>query len=127
MEFCKLTTRGDRMSIKKTIPWLTVFCSTVIVNSVVIFSSEIPNLHQNAITQKSNRSVLETKNTASPVPNSVMSFKSIPIGGYIENPNTIIITGIEDNEMMSFSLNRSFKDAIRENTDKETMERAHGF
>lgn len=52
-----------------------------------------------------------------------MTFDHVNIEKYFENPGIIIITGGEMNDTMDLKLNRSFRQELSSNVDKETIER----
>jgi hypothetical protein len=52
-----------------------------------------------------------------------MTFEHVNIEKYFEDPGIIIITGAEMNDTMELKLNRSFRQELSSNVDKETVER----
>lgn len=50
-------------------------------------------------------------------------FDNADVIGYLDNPTPIYIIDTDDPNADPINLNRSFKDALRENVDKETVER----
>ena len=51
------------------------------------------------------------------------AFESAEIIGYLDNPTPVYIIDMDDPSADPLSLDRSFKDALKENADKEIMER----
>ena len=50
-------------------------------------------------------------------------FDNADVIGYLDNPTPVYIIDTDDPNADPISLDRSFKDALRENVDKETVER----
>ena len=50
-------------------------------------------------------------------------FDNAEVVGYLDNPTPVYIMDSDDPNADPINLNRSFKDALRENVDKETVER----
>jgi hypothetical protein len=50
-------------------------------------------------------------------------FDNADVIGYLDNPTPVYIIDTDDPNADPINLNRSFKDALRENVDKETVER----
>jgi hypothetical protein len=50
-------------------------------------------------------------------------FESADVIGYLDNPTPVYILDSDDPNAERIYLDRSFKDALRDNTDKETVER----
>ncbi len=50
-------------------------------------------------------------------------FDNAEVVGYLDNPTPVYIIDTDDPNADPISLDRSFKDALRENIDKETIER----
>jgi len=50
-------------------------------------------------------------------------FDNAEVVGYLDNPTPVYIIDTDDPNADPISLDRSFKDALRENVDKETIER----
>ncbi len=50
-------------------------------------------------------------------------FESAEVVGYLDNPTPVYIIDMDDPNADPITLDRSFKDALKENVDKETMER----
>jgi len=50
-------------------------------------------------------------------------FDNAEVIGYLDNPTPVYIIDIDDPNADPINLDRSFKDALRENVDKETVER----
>ncbi len=50
-------------------------------------------------------------------------FDNAEVVGYLDNPTPVYIIDTDDPNADPISLDRSFKDALRENIDKETVER----
>lgn len=59
------------------------------------------------------------KNSAS----SRFVFEGADVIGYLDNPTPVYIIDMDDPNADPITLDRSFKDALKENVDKETMER----
>ena len=51
------------------------------------------------------------------------SFDNAEVLGYIDNPTPIYIIDQDDPNSEKITLDRSFKDALRDNVDKMTLER----
>lgn len=51
------------------------------------------------------------------------TFESAEVIGYLDNPTPVYILDSDDPNAERIYLDRSFKDALRDNTDKETVER----
>ena len=56
--------------------------------------------------------------------NTRIEFEAALVEKYIDNPEPVTIFGSEEQEQTGILLNRSFKDALLENVDKELMERS---
>ena len=52
-----------------------------------------------------------------------MVFEGADVIGYLDNPTPVYIIDMDDPNADPITLDRSFKDALRENVDKETMQR----
>jgi len=52
-----------------------------------------------------------------------MVFEGADVIGYLDNPTPVYIIDMDDPNADPITLDRSFKDALRENVDRETMER----
>jgi len=50
-------------------------------------------------------------------------FDGADVFGYLDNPTPVYIIDADDPDAAPISLERSFKDALRENVDRETVER----
>jgi len=50
-------------------------------------------------------------------------FDNAEVIGYLDNPTPVYIIDSDDPNADPINLDRSFKDALRENVDKETVER----
>jgi hypothetical protein len=50
-------------------------------------------------------------------------FDNAEVIGYLDNPTPVYIIDSDDPNADPINLDRSFKDALRENVDKETIER----
>jgi len=50
-------------------------------------------------------------------------FESAEVIGYLDNPTPVYIIDMDDPNADPITLDRSFKEALKENVDKETMER----
>lgn len=55
------------------------------------------------------------------VPWRGMVFENVAVMGYLENPTPILIAVNDDSPEEMIELNRSFKDALKENIDRETV------
>jgi hypothetical protein len=51
------------------------------------------------------------------------AFEAAEVIGYLDNPTPVYIIDMDDPNADPISLDRSFKEALKENVDKETMER----
>jgi hypothetical protein len=51
------------------------------------------------------------------------AFEAAEVIGYLDNPTPVYIIDMDDPNADPITLDRSFKDALKENVDKETMER----
>jgi hypothetical protein len=58
------------------------------------------------------------------IPSKSISFESATVDGYVDNPSFMDVFTAENDETTAISLNRSFKNALRENIDKETVMRS---
>jgi hypothetical protein len=56
-------------------------------------------------------------------PNKLLKFDSTDVYGYLDNPAPIYIPGGDDPAAEPIRLDRSFKDALCANLDKETIDR----
>ncbi len=56
--------------------------------------------------------------------NRTIQFENIEIAGYIDNPQPLYITVPGEQDDVPLTLNRSFKESLRENVDKETVSRS---
>jgi len=52
-----------------------------------------------------------------------MVFEGADVIGYLDNPTPVYIIDMDDPNADPITLDRSFKDALKENVDRETMER----
>jgi len=64
-----------------------------------------------------------TKVSAKSAASKSMAFEAAEVMGYLDNPTPVYIVDIDDPNADPITLDRSFKDALKENVDKETMER----
>jgi len=64
-----------------------------------------------------------TKISAKSSASKSMAFEAAEVMGYLDNPTPVYIVDIDDPNADPITLDRSFKDALKENVDKETMER----
>ncbi|MCL2182181.1 MAG: hypothetical protein FWB85_01760 [Chitinispirillia bacterium] len=55
--------------------------------------------------------------------NRAFAFEAAEVVGYLDNPTPIYIIDMDDPNADPISLDRSFKEALKENVDKETMDR----
>ncbi|GBU22702.1 hypothetical protein R80B4_02614 [Fibrobacteres bacterium R8-0-B4] len=69
--------------------------------------------------QKNELTKVSSKSAAS----KSMAFEAAEVMGYLDNPTPVYIVDIDDPNADPITLDRSFKDALKENVDKETMER----
>jgi hypothetical protein len=53
-------------------------------------------------------------------------FDNAEVVGYLDNPTPVYIIDADDPNANPITLDRSFKDALRENVDRETLERQSG-
>jgi hypothetical protein len=51
------------------------------------------------------------------------AFEAAEVIGYLDNPTPVYIIDMDDPNADPITLDRSFKEALKENVDKETMER----
>ncbi|MFP4013211.1 MAG: hypothetical protein ACLFVQ_03930 [Chitinispirillaceae bacterium] len=66
----------------------------------------------------------DTEKTGSRVKTtSSLVLDPLSVQGYTDNPNSVIVLGHESDEISGFKLERSFKDALSVNIDRETVER----
>ena len=63
------------------------------------------------------------KASAAAAKNRAFAFEAAEVIGYLDNPTPIYIIDMDDPNADPISLERSFKEALKENVDKETMER----
>ncbi len=54
---------------------------------------------------------------------NTFSFENTDVLGYIDNPTPVYILDADDPNAEKITLDRSFKDALRDNVDKLTIER----
>jgi len=69
--------------------------------------------------QKNELTKVSSKSAAS----KSMAFEAAEVMGYLDNPTPVYIIDMDDPNADPITLDRSFKDALKENVDKETMER----
>jgi len=55
--------------------------------------------------------------------NRAFAFEAAEVVGYLDNPTPVYIIDMDDPNADPISLDRSFKDALKENVDRETVER----
>jgi hypothetical protein len=55
--------------------------------------------------------------------NRAFAFEAAEVIGYLDNPTPVYIIDMDDPNADPITLDRSFKDALKENVDRETMER----
>jgi len=53
-----------------------------------------------------------------------MNFNALEVQGYLDTQSPVAILDADAAEESAIVLNRSFKDALKENVDRESMERA---
>ncbi|MCL2218310.1 MAG: hypothetical protein FWB94_00265 [Chitinispirillia bacterium] len=63
------------------------------------------------------------KASAAAAKNRAFAFEAAEVIGYLDNPTPVYIIDMDDPNADPISLDRSFKEALKENVDKETMER----
>lgn len=51
------------------------------------------------------------------------AFEAMEVQGYLDNPTPVYIIDMDDPNADPITLDRSFRDALKENVDKETMSR----
>ena len=73
-------------------------------------------------TDKGNIGWIE-KRLASKTEGTVETFEDVEVQGYLDNPTPLYITDMDQGESAPVDIDRSFKDALRRNTDKETISR----
>jgi hypothetical protein len=56
-------------------------------------------------------------------PNKTLKFEPSSVQGYMDNPDPVVVFGPSSNDDSAILLTRSFKDEMRQNVDKETVER----
>lgn len=66
---------------------------------------------------------VEVKHVLPVAASKKISFDDVFVEGYINNPDPAIIFGSTDPEDNMIKLDRSFRDALRENVDRETVMR----
>jgi hypothetical protein len=69
--------------------------------------------------QKNELTKVSAKSSAS----KSLAFEAAEVMGYLDNPTPVYIVDIDDPNADPITLDRSFKEALKENVDKETMER----
>ncbi|MDR0306395.1 MAG: hypothetical protein LBI42_06100 [Chitinispirillales bacterium] len=82
--------------------------------------------HFRVRTQMGDEGFVEKKELRDPPKSSAsqrMVFEGADVIGYLDNPTPVYIIDMDDPNADPITLDRSFKDALRENVDKETMER----
>jgi hypothetical protein len=75
-------------------------------------SGEVGYVEKDALTK------LSTSNKS-----RAFAFEAAEVIGYLDNPTPVYIIDMDDPNADPISLDRSFKEALKENVDKETMER----
>ncbi len=73
-------------------------------------------------TDKGNYGWIE-KRFASKTKGSVETFEDVEVQGYLDNPTPLFITDMDQSESAPVDIDRSFKDALKRNADKETISR----
>ena len=66
---------------------------------------------------------VEKERVASTGRSRTFVFDNADVFGYLDNPTPVYIIDADDPNASPISLDRSFKDALRENVDRETVER----
>jgi hypothetical protein len=66
---------------------------------------------------------IEKKLTVATGKSKTFVFDQAEVVGYLDNPTPVYIIDSDDPNADPINLDRSFKDALRENIDKETVER----
>jgi hypothetical protein len=66
---------------------------------------------------------VEKSNVQSTGRSRTFVFDNAEVVGYLDNPTPVYIMDTDDPNADPINLDRSFKDALRENVDKETVER----
>ncbi len=66
---------------------------------------------------------IEKKEVATAGKSKTFVFDNAEVVGYLDNPTPVYIMDTDDPNADPINLDRSFKDALRENVDKETVER----
>ncbi len=98
------------------------------VSATVTFSMNSDlDLSMQQSQKRANFDIKETTDIKTIVPNLKLKCDPAVVNQYIENPNTTIITGYIEDDTNDFSLDRSFKEALKVNVDKECIERANGL
>ncbi len=73
-------------------------------------------------TDKGNIGWIE-KRLASKTEGTVETFEDVEVQGYLDNPTPLYITDMDQGQSAPVDIDRSFKDALKRNADKETISR----
>lgn len=78
--------------------------------------------HYKVKTDKGNTGWIEKK-FAKKTQATVETFEDVEVQGYLDNPTPLYITDMDQEESAPVDIDRSFKDALKRNADKETISR----
>ncbi len=81
------------------------------------------NRHYKVKTASGQEGWIEKRLVAATGKSKTFVFDNAEVIGYLDNPTPVYIIDTDDPNADPISLDRSFKDALRENVDKETIER----
>ena len=79
--------------------------------------------HYQVKTGDGQRGWVEARMVATTGKSKTFVFDNADVIGYLDNPTPVYIIDTDDPNADPINLDRSFKDALRENVDKETVER----
>ncbi len=81
------------------------------------------NRHYKVKTAAGDEGWVEKRLVAATGKSKTFVFDNAEVIGYLDNPTPVYIIDTDDPNADPINLDRSFKDALRENVDKETIER----
>jgi hypothetical protein len=81
------------------------------------------NRHYKVKTSTGQEGWIEKRLVAATGKSKTFVFDNAEVIGYLDNPTPVYIIDTDDPNADPINLDRSFKDALRENVDKETIER----
>jgi hypothetical protein len=87
--------------------------------AAVVFAVSFAQAQKHSETKKGELTNVRDKSAVS----RSMVFEKTEVLGYLDGQSPVVILDVGDLDAEPITLNRSFKDALKENSDKETMER----